>query len=229
MSGREPRLRVVGHNDTGTTELQSTELTEQQVTQFAASVAAHDHEAVSHTLDQMNAGQLRSLALALAHQVNATEIAEGDVPDVGPEAICAIAVSEAATAFGTTRDAMLSADRHRNVTDARAVAMTAARRTGLTLPAIGSYFNKDHTSVMYAQTKVAHSPRLNAACVRIIDRIDNHYGAPTSTDTHRPFLDGPRSSTLQLAALSAPTSAITPAEAEHGADLSGRSLPAPRR
>jgi chromosomal replication initiation ATPase DnaA len=50
--------------------------------------------------------------------------------------------------FGTTREAMLSADRHRAVSDARAVAMTAARRDGMTLTSIAA-FGKDHTSVMH--------------------------------------------------------------------------------
>ena len=198
MPRNEPRLRVVDPDRTVAGEPDD-EVTEQQATVFAALVTQRDHEAVSHTLDQMNAGQLRSLALMLAHQVNAAETAEGDLADVGPEGVCAIAVAEAAKAFGTTREAMLSADRHRSVTDARAVAMTAARRTGMTLPAIGAFFGKDHTSVMYAQNKVANNPRLNAVCVRIIDRIDDPYVDPLTVQS----LDvpGERSSTLQPAAL----------------------------
>ena len=86
----------------------------------------------------MNAEQLRTLAIALATQVNAAENANGEVADVGPDGVCAIAIASAAQSFGTTRDAVLSADRHRAVTDARAVAMTAARRGGLTLPAIAA-------------------------------------------------------------------------------------------
>lgn len=212
MPRNEPRLRVVDPDRTVTGEPAADEVTEQQATVFAALVAQRDHEAVSHTLDQMNAGQLRSLALMLAHQVNAAETAEGDVADVGPEGVCAIAVAEAAKAFGTTREAMLSADRHRSVTDARAVAMTAARRTGMTLPAIGAFFGRDHTSVMYAQNKVANNPRLNAVCVRIIDRIDDHYVDPTSLAALDPAPAGEvdrvprRSSTLQLAALTSSAS-----------------------
>ena len=126
------------------------ELTAKQAAAFAALVAEADQSAVTYTLDQMSAEQLRSLAIALATQVNAAETATGEVPDVGPDGICAIAVATAAHSFGTTRDAVLSADRHRAVTDARAVAMTAARRGGMTLPAIAAHFGKDHTSVMYA-------------------------------------------------------------------------------
>ena len=178
------------------------ELTAKQAAAFAALVANANQSAVERTLDQMNAEQLRSLAIALATQVNAAETATGEVADVGPDGICAIAIATAAQSFGTTRDAVLSADRHRAVTDARAVAMTAARRGGLTLPAIAAYFGKDHTSVMYAQNKVANNPRLNAVCARIVDQLDEHYADPTSIPAeNRVALDDGRSTTLQLAAL----------------------------
>ena len=178
------------------------ELTAKQAAAFAALVANANQSAVERTLDQMNAEQLRSLAIALATQVNAAETATGEVADVGPDGICAIAIATAAQSFGTTRDAVLSADRHRAVTDARAVAMTAARRGGLTLPAIAAYFGKDHTSVMYAQNKVANNPRLNAVCSRIVDQLDEHYAEPTSIPAEDPAApESGRSTTLQLAAL----------------------------
>lgn len=180
------------------------ELTATQAAAFAALVAESNQAAVTNTLEQMSSEQLRSLAIALATQVNAAETAAGEVPDAGPAAICAIAVTTAAQSFGTTRDAVLGADRHRAVTDARAVAMTAARRGGITLPAVASYFGKHHASVMYAQNKVANTPRLNAVCTRIVDQLEEHYTMPTGSS--RPPGAGNtastgRSGTLQLAAL----------------------------
>ena len=184
-------------------------LSGRQAAAFAALVAEDNQTAISYTLEQMSADQLRSLALALATQVNAAETATGEIADVGPDGLCAIAVASAAQAFGTTRDAVLSADRHRAVTDARAVAMTAARRGGLTLPAIGAYFGKDHTTVMYSLTKVANNPRLEAVCNRIVDQLDDHYAMPTSVPAEDPgaaaaaeavAVQG-RSSMLQLAAV----------------------------
>ncbi|GAW54788.1 helix-turn-helix domain-containing protein [Nocardioides sp. PD653] len=180
-------------------------LSAKQAAAFAALVAEKNQAAISYTLEQMGAEQLRTLAIALATQVNAAETAEGEVADVGPDGLCSIAVASAAQAFGTTRDAVLSADRHRAVTDARAVAMTAARRGGLTLPAIGAYFSKDHTTVMYNLTKVANNPRLEAVCNRIVDQLDDHYAAPTRVPAEDPAATGlaaaGRSSTLQLAAI----------------------------
>lgn len=178
------------------------ELTAKQAAAFAALVANANQSAVERTLDQMNADQLRTLAIALATQVNAAENANGEVADVGPDGVCAIAIASAAQSFGTTRDAVLSADRHRAVTDARAVAMTAARRGGLTLPAIAAAFGKDHTSVIYAQNKVANNPRLNAVCTRIVDQLEEHYSEPISVpEEDHAAASGGRSTTLQLAAL----------------------------
>ena len=182
------RLRLVDDQQDQPAEAAApdSELTAKQAAAFAALVANANQSAVEDTLDQMNAEQLRALAIALATQVNAAENATGEVADVGPDGICAIAIATAAQSFGTTRDAVLSADRHRAVTDARAVAMTAARRGGLTLPAIAAYFGKDHTSVMYAQNKVANNPRLNAVCARIVDQLDEHYAEPTSIPAEDP-------------------------------------------
>ena len=198
------RLRLVDdqQNQPAEAAAPDSELTAKQAAAFAALVANANQSAVERTLDQMNAEQLRSLAIALATQVNAAETATGEVADVGPDGICAIAIATAAQSFGTTRDAVLSADRHRAVTDARAVAMTAARRGGLTLPAIAAHFGKDHTSVMYAQNKVANNPRLNAVCSRIVDQLDEHYAEPTSIPAEDPAApESGRSTTLQLAAL----------------------------
>lgn len=198
------RLRLVDDQQTQPDEevLEPDGLTAKQAAAFAALVANANQSVLERTLDQMNAEQLRSLAIALATQVNAAENATGEVADVGPDGICAIAIATAAQSFGTTRDAVLSADRHRAVTDARAVAMTAARRGGLTLPAIATYFGKDHTSVIYAQNKVANNPRLNAVCARIVDQLDEHYADPTSIPAEDPAApESTRSTTLQLAAL----------------------------
>ncbi|EON22186.1 chromosomal replication initiator DnaA [Nocardioides sp. CF8] len=200
------RLRLVDdqQNQTEAAVTPDSELTAKQAAAFAALVANGNQSAVEGMLKQMSAEQLR--ALALATQVNAsvgaTENANREVADIGPDGLCAIAIAAAAQSFGTTRDAVLSADRHRAVTDARAVAMTAARRSGLTLPAIASAFGKDHTSVMYAQNKVANNPRLNAVSTRVVAQLDEHFAEPISVPEEDPTAtaDG-RSTTLQLAAL----------------------------
>lgn len=198
------RLRLVGAQQTPTDEPAGPddELSAKQAAAFAALVADANQSAIQRTLNAMSDEQLRTLAVALATQVNATENATGEVADVGPDGVCAIAIATAAQAFGTTRDAVLSADRHRAVTDARAVAMTAARRGGLTLPAIAAAFGgRDHTTVMYAQGKVANDPRLNAVCTRIVAQLEEHYAEPITVPQAEELDENGRSTTLQLAAL----------------------------
>ncbi|MEO5665285.1 MAG: helix-turn-helix domain-containing protein [Nocardioides sp.] len=203
------RLGLVGdqHGPTADVAAPGGEQTAKQAAAFAALVANCPQSAVEGTLDQMNTEQLHSLAIALAAQVNASvdanENANGEVADVGPDGVCAIAIASAAQFFGTNRAAILSADRHRAVTDARAVAMTAARRGGLTLTAIGTAFGKDHTSVMYAQNKVVNNPRLNAVCTHIVNQLDAHFAEPISLPEAggEPAAAAGRSRTLQLTAL----------------------------
>lgn len=199
------RLRLVGAQQTPNDEPagQADELSAKQAAAFAALVADANQSAIQRTLNAMSDEQLRALAVALATQVNAAENATGEVADVGPDGVCAIAIATAAQAFGTTREAVLSADRHRAVTDARAVAMTAARRGGgLTLPAIAAAFGgRDHTTVMYAQRKVANDPRLNAVCTRIVAQLEEHYAEPITVPQAEDLAESGRSTTLQLAAL----------------------------
>ncbi len=198
------RLRLVDNQQTpdDATAGPDDGLNAKQAAAFAALVADANQSAIQRTLNAMSDEQLRTLAIALATQVNATENATGEVADVGPDGVCAIAIATAAQAFGTTRDAVLSADRHRAVTDARAVAMTAARRGGLTLPAIAAAFGgRDHTTVMYAQRKVANNPRLNAVCTRIVAQLKEHYAEPITVPQEEEVAQSGRSTTLQLAAL----------------------------
>ena len=109
------RLRLVDDNQPGQAndpsvedlDGQDGELTAKQAAAFAALVAEDNQSAIGYTLEQMTADQLRSLAIALATQVNAAENASGEVADVGPDGLCSIAVASAAQAFGTTRDAVL--------------------------------------------------------------------------------------------------------------------------
>lgn len=114
-------------------------------TAVAAAVADDDQDAADELLDDLDTDQLRQLVITLAAHANLTDTPG---PEAGPDGICRIAVDAAARVFDTTPEAVLSDDRHRAVSDARAVAMAAARSSGITLTAIADYFGKDHTSVI---------------------------------------------------------------------------------
>ncbi|QCC76092.1 hypothetical protein E2C04_00755 [Nocardioides daphniae] len=68
------------------------------------------------------------------------------------------AVVAAAEAFGTTPEVLLGADRSRAAADGRAVAMTAARIQGHSLPSIARHFDRDHTTVLQATRRIANPP-----------------------------------------------------------------------
>jgi hypothetical protein len=77
------------------------------------------------------------------------------------------AVVAAAEAFGTTPEVLLGADRTRATADARAVAMTAARIHGHSLPAIARPFDRDHTTVLSATRRIEKTPPLRDLAAKI--------------------------------------------------------------
>lgn len=129
------------------------------------------HDQVADLIAPLDSDQLRSLVSVLAVQ------AMPAAPATGPAAVCKLAINAAAPMFGTTPEAILSAERSRPVSDARAVAMTAAREVGLSLPAIAEHFNKDHGSVIHAVRRTAERPRLADAAARVSEHVNDRYTA----------------------------------------------------
>lgn len=166
---------------------------------FMTTVAAHDEAMTDAWLDGLTLGQLRQMAITLAELAHELAHPPDEPPYAGPDGICTFTADAAAHAFGTTREAIVSHDRRRAVTDARAVAMVAARRAGITLPAIAHYFDKDHTSVKYAETKISRSPRLHSVCTAIIHRLEEQY-RQAEAGPPAPQSRAPRSEPLQLVA-----------------------------
>ena len=78
------------------------------------------------------------------------------------------AIDAAAPTFGTDSDSLRGPDRTRPVADARAVAMTAARLTGLSLPKIAAEFgDRHHTVVLQATRRIEKTPPLREIAERI--------------------------------------------------------------
>lgn len=98
---------------------------------FAATVQRASGSAIDQAVSELSVEQVRALAVALATQVDLGAAAAADeVNDTGPSGIWSTAVAAAARAFVTTRDAVLSTDRQRPATEARAVAVAAGGRSG---------------------------------------------------------------------------------------------------
>jgi len=96
--------------------------------------AAEDDKPLSAVLpDGLTAEQLRELVLDIAARVHALGAPNTETLDPSSRGVCRAAAALAAEAFGTTPEQIHSPARLQAVSDARAVAMAAARRHGLTL------------------------------------------------------------------------------------------------
>lgn len=139
------------------------------LSELLASASGGGQEAtVAELIAPLDVDQLRGLVTELAAQIDQAGAA---VPANGPAGVCDLAIAASAPIFGTTSEVVLSAQRSRPVSDARAVAMSAARASGISIPSIAEHFDKDHTSVIHAVRRTADRPRLTDAAARVADRI----------------------------------------------------------
>ncbi|WP_203338596.1 helix-turn-helix domain-containing protein [Nocardioides limicola] len=145
-------------------------MTEPLLADLIRAVAVDAADDVDQLLGALDAQQLRVLVVELAEQL-ADHVTVSHEFDYSPDQICSAATRLASGVFGVSVEAVRSRDRHRPVTDARAVAQAVARACGLTLSAIGAFFGQHHATVMYAIDKVATTPRLAAAAAQITDGL----------------------------------------------------------
>lgn len=150
------------------------------ITEAAIGLATeHEPAQLEVMLDSLSTVQLRSLAAALAtriaHDPASSQRAAPTQDLSSPAQVCAVAIEAAAKTFGTTAEAVLSPARAQEVSDARAVAMTAARTNGLSLPQIAAEFGRDHSSVIHAVRRTGDRPRLAAAASAIAEDINSRY------------------------------------------------------
>lgn len=111
----------------------------------------------------------RALCVLLAASVDPrSRLAQVARVPMSPDAIVDHIVTAAAATFMVAPEAILGADRHRHILDARAVAMAACRLAGLTSPFIGHRFGKDHSTVLHAAGKVGEDARLRRITNRIV-------------------------------------------------------------
>ena len=101
----------------------------------------------------------------------AADTATRETPDATssfePNGVVEHAVVATAKEFGTTPEVLLGADRTRAAADTRAVAMTAARMHGQSLPRIAGHFDRDHTTVLHATRRIEKTPPLRALAAKI--------------------------------------------------------------
>lgn len=137
-----------------------------------AAAGRGDRAAIAELTAALDVDQLRTLVTTLAVQVDQV------MPDQaasGPAAVCELAINAAAHLFGVTPEDIRSPQRSRPISDARAVAMTASRENGLSLPAIAEEFGKDHGSVIHAVRRTQQRPRLADAAARVTQHVNDRY------------------------------------------------------
>lgn len=127
-------------------------------------------------LDALDHEELRRLVVELAEQLAMTTSRGLEFPDQ-QTGLCAEAARLSAQAFGLPVEVLTERGRRRPVADARAVAQSALRSCGLSLPAIGSYFGQHHATVLHSIDKVASQPRLHHVAARITEHLRGHYGS----------------------------------------------------
>lgn len=137
-----------------------------------AAAGCGDRSAIAELTAALEVEQLRSLVATLAVQVGQVMPAAAAS---GPAAVCELAINASAPLFGVTPEDIRSPQRSRPISDARAVAMTAARENGLSLPAIAEQFGKDHGSVIHAVRRTQQRPRLADAAARVTQHVSDRY------------------------------------------------------
>lgn len=119
-------------------------------TEWLIEAVMHDDTHAAETiLRGFKVAELRDLCLALA--TRARPVTEDAV-----DTILAAAVQP----FGVTAADVLCGDRHREASEARAVACYAAHLLGLSAKGTGRRLGLDHSSVIYNRSRVGENPRL---------------------------------------------------------------------
>ncbi len=81
-------------------------------------------------------------------------------------------LAEVARGFRVSVADVLSRDRSPHVHMARVCAMAVIREwSGLSFPAIGRIFHRDHTTVMYAVQKVMEDPMLSRSVELVVEEL----------------------------------------------------------
>lgn len=131
---------------------------------LVGAVTAADREQVATVLARVT--DWKALAVVLAAHVPSGVLA-GLKVELDHDTTAGLILNETAERFRVPVHRILSADRHRDVLDARAVAMAAMRYAGLSSPYIGRVMDRDHSTVLHAAGRVGEHARLRRVAVEI--------------------------------------------------------------
>lgn len=129
---------------------------------LVGAVTAADRDQVAAVLARVTDWQ--ALAVVLAAHIPSSVLA-GLKAELDEDTTAGLILNETADRFRVPVHRILSADRHRDVLDARAVAMAAMRYAGLSSPYIGRVMDRDHSTVLHAASRVGETARLRRIAV----------------------------------------------------------------
>jgi hypothetical protein len=135
---------------------------------LVCAVADHDPDEVARVLKGIT--DWEALAVILAGHVPANSSLK-IVGTLTPEAKALTILRAAAVQFGTTIADIRSESRQRVDLDARAVAMAAMRYAGLSSTFIGRQTCRDHSTVLYAASRVGENERLRNVALSLAELV----------------------------------------------------------
>lgn len=138
---------------------------------MAVATRSRNKARVATILSGATEADLQALAICLSRYVDLSKLLNDAPAPFSEYEFMASACSLVAPRFGTTVEEMRSSARSRHVTEARMIAVYAARLSGMSYVAMGRYLNKDHTTAMYAYTAVGERPRLREIALEIARQL----------------------------------------------------------
>lgn len=136
--------------------------------ELSCAVTDYDPIAVAEVLTRLDVEQLYGLAVLLAAHVDVTMPLDAPAET---KRIRRVAVAGASRALGVPEHQILSRAQDRKTARARAVAVTVARRAGLTVTQVAQAFDRDHSTVLSAVRTVDRDQVLSALADHISDRL----------------------------------------------------------
>lgn len=132
--------------------------------------------AIDHALEGLTEVELRELCIVLASFTSVTALIDssfvdyepGDLAEEAPLEPLEIAVRAVATRFGVTPEDIVGESRRQDVVNARHVlSYIGYRLMGISSVRLGKYLSRDHSTVLYASTRVGENATLRRAAVDI--------------------------------------------------------------
>lgn len=132
--------------------------TVQQANLITRAITLGDPDLATYRISRMSAAEVRAVCFELAKRA----------PNVGAdESILIAAIEAAASTFSVSPGDVSGTTKRREVVDARHVVCYVGHLLGMTYTSIARFLGRDHTTVMYAVTRVGETRHLREIAVTL--------------------------------------------------------------